>query len=306
MKQSTLGSCIRALRMQNHMTQVQLAARLSVTDKAVSKWERDVSYPDIALFPRLADVLGVTVDDLLRECKTECRSSKLLRAFEVSRDIRTPLHIMLGFVEIAKNNYNDPETLLKYLEGIKVSGEYLMTLLNNIMEAAGSSDKRSAFEDFPVGTQNLDQYIQDKISTDPKESQIYDFSGKRILIAEDMAVNREIAAEILKQTGAETEFAEDGFACLEKMESSPTGYYDLILMDILMPNMDGLEATRRIRHLEDPKKASIPIIAMTTTVSEKDRNAAFEAGMDAFTEKPIFVDRFYASLSLYLNRKDEK
>ena len=94
MKQSTLGSCIRALRMQNHMTQVQLAARLSVTDKAVSKWERDVSYPDIALFPRLADVLGVTVDDLLRECKTECRSSKLLRAFEVSRDIRTPLHIM--------------------------------------------------------------------------------------------------------------------------------------------------------------------------------------------------------------------
>ena len=181
-----------------------------------------------------------------------------------------------------------------------------MTLLNNIMEAAGSSDKRSAFEDFPVGAKHLDQYIQEKICSDPKDSQTFDFSGKRILIAEDMAVNREIAAEILKQTGAETEFAEDGLACLEKIESSPTGYYDLILMDILMPNMDGLEATRRIRHLEDPKKASIPIIAMTTTVSEKDRNAAFEAGMDAFTEKPIFVDRFYASLSLYLNRKDEK
>lgn len=107
MKQSTLGSCIRSLRIQNQMTQTQLADQLGVTDKAVSKWERDLSYPDIALFPKLADVLGVTVNDLLRECGEDCRPSKLPQAFEMSRDIRTPLHIILGFVEIAKQNHDD-------------------------------------------------------------------------------------------------------------------------------------------------------------------------------------------------------
>lgn len=105
MKQSTLGSCIRTLRMQNNLTQLQLAELLGVTDKAVSKWERDLSYPDIALFPKLADILGTTVDGLLRECKETCQPSKLLQAFEMSRDIRMPLHIILGCVEIIRN-YN--------------------------------------------------------------------------------------------------------------------------------------------------------------------------------------------------------
>ena len=77
MKQSTLGSCIRTLRMQNNLTQLQLAELLGVTDKAVSKWERDLSYPDIALFPKLADILGTTVDGLLRECKETCQPQNL-------------------------------------------------------------------------------------------------------------------------------------------------------------------------------------------------------------------------------------
>ena len=251
MKQSTLGSRIRTLRIQNQMTQVQLAARVGVTDKAVSKWERDLSYPDIALFPRLADVLGVTVNDLLLECAEECRPSRLLRAFEMSRDIRAPLHFMLGLVEIAKNYYNEPEKLQRYLKGIRIS-------------------------------------------------------GKRILIAEDVAINREIAAEILHQTGAETEFAENGRVCLEMVEAAPAGGYDLILMDLMMPEMDGLEAARRIRALPDREKASVPIIALTTNVDEKDRKAAFEAGMDAFTEKPIFVDRLFGTMGKYLHREVSK
>ena len=109
-RHSTLGTCIRTLRVRNNMTQTRLAEELGVTDKAVSKWERDISCPDIVLFPKLADILGATVNDLLRECREEdCYPSKLLQAFEVSRDIRMPLHIMLGFVEIAKHNYKDPE-----------------------------------------------------------------------------------------------------------------------------------------------------------------------------------------------------
>ena len=79
----------------------------------------------------------------------------------------------------------------------------------------------------------------------------------------------------------------------------PAGYYDLILMDIKMPHMDGLEATRKIRELKDSRSA-IPIIAMTSNVSEQDRKTAFAAGMSAFTEKPIFVDKLFATLSRYL------
>lgn len=97
---TTFGSYIRSLRTQNGMTQAQLADRLCVTDKAVSKWERDLSYPDITLFPRLADLLGVTVDDLLRESKNGGQPSRLLQIFEMSHDIRTPLHIILGCANV--------------------------------------------------------------------------------------------------------------------------------------------------------------------------------------------------------------
>ena len=105
MKQATLGSYIRYLRTQNHMTQSQLAEKLNVTDKAVSKWERDLSYPDIALFPKLADILGVDVNDLLNECMEEGQPSRLVQIFEMSQDIRTPLHIILGCADMAANHY---------------------------------------------------------------------------------------------------------------------------------------------------------------------------------------------------------
>ena len=121
------------------------------------------------------------------------------------------------------------------------------------------------------------------------------------MVADDIEINREIAAEILKQTGAAAEFAEDGQICLDKVESAPAGYYDLILMDVMMPNMDGLQATRRIRQLPDPVKAGIPIIAMTTSVSEKDRIAALAAGMDAFEEKPIFIDKLFETIGRFLH-----
>ena len=78
------------------------------------------------------------MNDLLHECSEECRPSRLPQMFEMSRDIRTPLHFILGLVEIAKNNYSDPEMLQKYLEGIRVSGEYLMTLLDSIMQTSCS------------------------------------------------------------------------------------------------------------------------------------------------------------------------
>ena len=103
--------------------------------------------------------------------------------------------------------------------------------------------------------------------------------------------------------GAQVDFAEDGHVCLEKVAAAPAGYYDLILMDILMPGMDGVEATRRIRALADGRKARVPIVAMTANVYEKDRKAAFDAGMNAFAEKPIAVDKLFGVIRQCLAQK---
>ena len=118
-----------------------------------------------------------------------------------------------------------------------------------------------------------------------------------------MEINREIVGELLRQNGAEIEFAEDGQICLDKINAAPPDYYDLILMDISMPNMDGLEATRMIRGLSDAKKASIPIIAVTANVYEKDRNEAIKAGMNAFTEKPISAEKLFEVMDRHLQEQ---
>ena len=300
MRQSTLGSFIRFLRKQNQMTQAQLADRVGVTDKAVSKWERDVSYPDISIFPKLADIFGITVNDLLRECTDDGQPSRLLRVYEMSHDIRTPLHIILGCVDMAETYHADENMLLRYLESIRVSGEYLLRVLDRVLEAGGEDRKMLTAADFPANASELGEFLKKDLPLRSGLKRVYDFSGKRVLVAEDMELNREIAGEILKQTKARVEFAEDGEACLKMLEEKPAGYYDLILMDILMPKMDGLETTRRIRKLPDRTKAAIPIIAMTANVFEKDRNDAFAAGMDAFAEKPISTDKLFETMKKYL------
>lgn len=292
MKQSTLGSYIRSLRTQNHMTQVQLADQLHVTDKAVSKWERDLSYPDMALFPKLADILGVKVNDLLKECLDEGQPSRLMQILEMSPEVRTPLHIILGCADMAANHYEDKELVLRYLQSIRISGEYLLKTIDSISQVMN----RIQGEDGSTSFEHLEKHLQDLSLFHNKYLEPYDFSGKRILVAEGMEINREIAREMLRQTGAVTEFAVDGQDCLEKVIAQPADYYDLILMEFKMPRLDGIETTKRIRALEDEKKAALPIIAISTKVQEEDRVAAMEAGMNGFTAKPIFVDKLFEAM----------
>lgn len=123
-----------------------------------------------------------------------------------------------------------------------------------------------------------------------------DFSGRRVLLVEDNELNREIATAILREYGFEVDIAENGAIAVEKVQSAAPDTYDIVLMDVLMPVMDGYEATRRIRALEDPARAKIRILAMTANAFEEDRKAAFAAGMDGFLSKPIDIDELWKTL----------
>lgn len=114
--------------------------------------------------------------------------------------------------------------------------------------------------------------------------------GKRVLLVEDNELNAEIAMAILEQSGLVLDRVEDGLACVNRLSEVDADLYDLILMDIQMPNMNGYEATRRIRQFENVKKASIPILAMTANAFEEDKKMAMEAGMNGHISKPIDVN----------------
>lgn len=129
-------------------------------------------------------------------------------------------------------------------------------------------------------------------------------AGKRILLAEDNDINAEIAMELLKEEGLILERAENGVICVEKLEKAPEGYYDLILMDVQMPDMDGYDATRKIRRLDDPEKAKIPIIAMTANTFAKDRKMALSSGMDDYVSKPVDMNLLVPLLEKYLLKQE--
>ena len=123
----------------------------------------------------------------------------------------------------------------------------------------------------------------------PAQPTAADLKGKKLLLVEDNELNREIALEILKGAGFVVDTAEDGAVAVQKINQAAPGQYDLILMDIQMPNLDGYEATRQIRALPDAEKASIPIFAMTANAFEEDRQNALEAGMNGHIAKPLDV-----------------
>ena len=131
----------------------------------------------------------------------------------------------------------------------------------------------------------------------------FSFKGKRILLVEDNEMNREIAMEILCEFGFTVDTAEDGVIAVDKMMKSAPGEYDLILMDIQMPNMDGYKATKLIRQLNNPYQAQIPIVALTANAFEKDRQDAFEAGMNYHMAKPIDVANLMETINHILENK---
>ena len=131
-----------------------------------------------------------------------------------------------------------------------------------------------------------------------------DFKGKRILLAEDNKLNAEITTTILSEMGFEVKAVEDGILCVNEMQHQPANTYDLILMDIQMPNMDGYKATHCIRRLFQPEKANIPIIAMSANAFEEDKKKAFDVKMNDYITKPIDFQKMEEVLKNILCKKD--
>lgn len=137
-----------------------------------------------------------------------------------------------------------------------------------------------------------EEELQQQMEEQPENVSL---AGRRLLLAEDNGLNAEIAMTILQDADAEVELAADGKIAVDKLQDVPVGYYDAILMDIQMPNMNGYEATKAIRKLTD-ERAKMPIIAMTANAFEEDRQAALAAGMDDYVAKPVEISELFRTI----------
>ena len=183
-------------------------------------------------------------------------------------------------------------------------------LLGGSIRAASEKGKGSVF------TVNMPMSCVREIRTDGEgqaaapaqaaDGEEVSLEGKRILIVDDLPENAEIVSDLLELEGVETEEAGNGQIAVDMVRESPEGYYDAVLMDLRMPVMDGLEATRQIRALERADVRALPIIALTANAFESDVQASLQAGMNAHLPKPADADRLYETLKKYLREGGRK
>ena len=166
-----------------------------------------------------------------------------------------------------------------------------MAIAKNIVEMMGGDMQVESEEGKgSMFTVTLNLCLASEPVKEEEKKKSYDYSGKHVLLVEDNKLNREIATSILEETGMSVDSVEDGDIAVAAISKEPAGKYDLILMDVQMPRMDGYTATREIRTLSDDKKANIPIVAVTANVFEEDRKKAIESGMNGHIIKPISIE----------------
>ena len=146
---------------------------------------------------------------------------------------------------------------------------------------------------------------KEEISEENK-SMVFDFTGRRILLVEDNIINTEVAVALLENKGFVVDTAENGLRAIELFSKTEAGYYDAILMDIRMPQMDGLTASNNIRHMSNSDAKAIPIIAMTANAFDDDMDKSKAAGMNAHLAKPIEPERLYQVLYDFILRQEEE
>ena len=193
-----------------------------------------------------------------------------MNGIEVTRQIRS-LHDDTPIIILTAYDWSDIEVEAKAAGVTAFCSKpmFMSDLRETLMSALGQNQTEAAQEILPE-----------------KDA---DFKGRHILLVEDNELNREIAQEILREYGFRVDTAENGAVAVEKVCTAAPGSYDLVLMDVQMPVMDGYTATRKIRALDDPARAKIPILAMTANAFDEDRRSALESGMDGFLSKPIVI-----------------
>ena len=189
----------------------------------------------------------------------------------------------------------------------KVAGTGLgLPIVKSMIELMGGSIRVESTQgagtkftvDISFDTASEEDVYRNQISEQPDA--LKRMEGKRILLAEDNDLNAEIAIELLAEQKIIADRAMDGADCLDKLEKAASGYYDMILMDIQMPVMDGYDATARIRRMKDEEKASIPIIAMTANAFAEDRQKAISTGMNDHVAKPIDMNVLLPVIAKYI------
>ncbi len=189
----------------------------------------------------------------------------------LSRDIRTPMQDITGYTEMAQKHGDDNDKLKEYIDKIEKSSKEILERISQIISIENIEEGK------PQKTAVFEEYFQRELRID----------GLNILLVEDNVINQEIVRELLEEEGATVRVCQNGKEGVEAFDKSELFYYDAILMDITMPVMDGLEATREIRSIDREDASLVPIIAMTANAFLEDVGKSKEAGMNEYVTKPI-------------------
>ena len=262
--------------------------------------DRPIKYEPIT---ELQGARALVVDDDIDTCRSVC---KMLRSIDMQPDWTvTGKEAVLRAQDAAELNEEYKVYIVDYLmpdmNGIETVRRIRRVIKEDVpiivltaydwtdFEKEAREAGVTAFVAKPIFMSELRSVLTKPVWTEEvfAAETAYDYSGKRVLLVEDNALNRELALTILEETGMEIDCAEDGIEAVNRINEAPEDRYDLVLMDIQMPRMDGYTATREIRTLPNNRKANIPIVAMTANAFEEDRRKAFACGMNGHIVKPI-------------------
>ncbi len=271
--------------------------------------------------PELRGARALVVDDDIETCRSVC---KMLRSIEMRPDWTVSgKEAVLRAQDATELKDEYKVYIIDYLmpdvNGIETVRRIRKVIGNEIpiivltaydwvdFEEEARNAGVTAFVGKPLFMSELRNVLTQPVSQnkpqEKSENKKYDYSGKRVLLVEDNELNREIAIAILEETGMKIDIAQDGIEAVNIMNEVADDYYDLILMDIQMPRMDGYTATREIRTLKNNRKANIPIVAMTANAFDEDKRKAFETGMNGHIVKPIDMKQISKTLDRIFNDK---